>query len=414
MLGSPLDDGDDGPRRDRRRLSRADPGGRGAGARHLVRRLMRLAAGGPRAGLQGRADRRGGRRGPGRLRLVQDADDPRAARPACRSRPSTRRSASLVLAAMRRRPAARPAASRRSRGVRPAQQDLYELIGPGASRSSTPATCGAAWATTSPTPTSTSPTTGSAAGHPLNQSLYVGYKVMLAGLLMICQGGPDRDELVGRDAVPVPRRRRDRLLRGDRPRVQAARAGPRSGSCGRSPRGPCPPRIANRPKTMFRASLSEDLPRPATGPPGSTSSSAPSRSARPATSTPRASPAQRAAQTRIPRDHARAGSSRRGPDLRRLDPALAPHLSAAAASATCRPGPRRRSASETGPASTSGQRFRNLHTPPRRGDAMKEQRPGYFRSSGREMYYAGTEVAHILTRSVSEDSVGDLLADASG
>ena len=37
------------------------------------------------------------------------------------------------------------------------------------------------------------------------------------------QGRPDRDELVGRDAVPVPRRRRDRLLRGDRPGVQAAR-----------------------------------------------------------------------------------------------------------------------------------------------------------------------------------------------
>ena len=39
-----------------------------------------------------------------------------------------------------------------------------------------------------PTTTSTSPTTGSRRWHPLNQSLYVGYKVMLAGLLMIAKG----------------------------------------------------------------------------------------------------------------------------------------------------------------------------------------------------------------------------------
>ena len=60
--------------------------------------------------------------------------------------------------------------------------------------------------------------------HPLNQSLYVGYKVMLAGLLMISKG----DRIAMHSSVetryPVPRRRRDRLLRRDRPRVQAARA----------------------------------------------------------------------------------------------------------------------------------------------------------------------------------------------
>ena len=37
-------------------------------------------------------------------------------------------------------------------------------------------------------PISTSPTTTSSRWHPLNQSLYVGYKVMLAGLLMISKG----------------------------------------------------------------------------------------------------------------------------------------------------------------------------------------------------------------------------------
>ena len=68
-----------------------------------------------------------------------------------------------------------------------------------------------------------SPTTGSRRWHPLNQSLYVGYKVMLAGLLLHGQGRPGGHELVGRGALPAPRRRRDRLLRVDRAGVQAAR-----------------------------------------------------------------------------------------------------------------------------------------------------------------------------------------------
>ena len=40
--------------------------------------------------------------------------------------------------------------------------------------------------------------------HPLNQSLYVGYKVMLAGLLMISKGRPDHDAFIGRRSLSLP------------------------------------------------------------------------------------------------------------------------------------------------------------------------------------------------------------------
>jgi asparagine synthase (glutamine-hydrolysing) len=92
--------------------------------------------------------------------------------------------------------------------------------------------------------------------HPLNQSLYVGYKVMLAGLLLLGKG--DRvamnssvetryplldDDVIGFCASIAPeyklRGRTDKWLL----RQVAARTLPRQ--------------IANRPKTMFRASRSE-------------------------------------------------------------------------------------------------------------------------------------------------------------
>ena len=114
------------------------------------------------------------------------------------------------------------------------------------------------------------------------------------------QGRPDRDELVGRDALPVPRRRRDRLLRGDRPRVQAARhdrevapAPGRRADPAAADRQPAQDDVPRQPV--------EDLPRPEPARPGSTSSSAPSRSARPATSTPRPSPRSGRWQTDLPR-----------------------------------------------------------------------------------------------------------------
>ena len=135
---------------------------------------------------------------------------------------------------------------------------------------------------------------------PLNQSLYVGYKVMLAGLLLHRQGGPRGDELVGRGAVPAPGRRRDRVLRVDRAGVQAARvhrqvAAPPGGRAD-APAADRQPAQDDVPRQPFRG-----VPRPEPPAPGSISSSAASRSRRPASSTPTASLRERAAQVRYPR-----------------------------------------------------------------------------------------------------------------
>ena len=77
--GLAADDGDDGPGHDRGGLPRADPRRRGAGPRHVVRLPAAAGRGGPRPGVQGGPDGRGGRRGARRLRLVQGAEDPRTA-----------------------------------------------------------------------------------------------------------------------------------------------------------------------------------------------------------------------------------------------------------------------------------------------------------------------------------------------
>ena len=92
--------------------------------------------------------------------------------------------------------------------------------------------------------------------HPLNQSLYVGYKVMLAGLLMISKG--DRiamhssvetrypfldDDVIAFCAGLDPEYKLHRMTEKWILRRVAART--------------LPPQIANRPKTMFRASLSK-------------------------------------------------------------------------------------------------------------------------------------------------------------
>ena len=91
--------------------------------------------------------------------------------------------------------------------------------------------------------------------HPLNQSLYVGYKVMLAGLLMISKG--DRiamnasvesrypfldDDVISFCAGIAP----EYKLRGMTEKWILRQVAARS----------CPPQIANRPKTMFRAHMS--------------------------------------------------------------------------------------------------------------------------------------------------------------
>jgi asparagine synthase (glutamine-hydrolysing) len=91
--------------------------------------------------------------------------------------------------------------------------------------------------------------------HPLNQSLYVGYKVMLAGLLMICKGDriamnasvesryPFLDEdLVAFCAGIAP----EYKLNGLREKWLLRQVAKRI----------LPPQIADRPKTMFRAHMS--------------------------------------------------------------------------------------------------------------------------------------------------------------
>ena len=101
---------------------------------------------------------------------------------------------------------------------------MYELIGQVAADPLLRRRCGTGSATTAPTTTSTSPTTGSRRWHPLNQSLYVGYKVMLAGLLMISKG--DRIAMHSSVETRYPFLDDDVIdfCSGDRPRVQAARA----------------------------------------------------------------------------------------------------------------------------------------------------------------------------------------------
>ncbi|MEA2631010.1 MAG: hypothetical protein QOE66_1229 [Chloroflexota bacterium] len=149
---------------------------------------------------------------------------------------------------------ARRPAVRAVHGVRPAQQDLYELIGqvrPSLySRSMWDQLEGH-------DPYSDLSITNDriTRWHPLNQSLYVGYKVMLAGLLMIAKG--DRismnssvetrypfldDDVISFCSSIAP----EYKLRGMNEKWLLRQVAART----------LPPRIANRRKTMFRASLS--------------------------------------------------------------------------------------------------------------------------------------------------------------
>ena len=160
--------------------------------------------------------------------------------------------------------------------------------------------------------------------HPLNQSLYVGYKVMLAGLLMISKG--DRiamnasvetrypfldDDVIAFCAGIAP----EYKLRGHDREMDLAPGG-----------GANPARADRQPAQddVSRVHVG-DLSRPATarlGGPVAEPRVAPGHGLfRPGG---RGAPAGLADAN--PADHARAGRVRRGPDLRRLDPALASHL----------------------------------------------------------------------------------------
>jgi asparagine synthase (glutamine-hydrolysing) len=140
------------------------------------------------------------------------------------------------------------------RGVRPAQQDMYELI----SQSRPILYSDAMWRQLGDhDPYADLDITNNRIGrwHPLNQSLYVGYKVMLAGLLMISKG--DRiamhssvetrypfldDDVIAFCAGIDPEYKLHGFTEKWILRQVAARTLPKP--------------IANRPKTMFRSSLS--------------------------------------------------------------------------------------------------------------------------------------------------------------
>jgi asparagine synthase (glutamine-hydrolysing) len=139
-------------------------------------------------------------------------------------------------------------------GVRTAQQDMYELI----AQSRPTLYAGTMWDRLGDSdPYHDLSITNDRIGrwHPLNQSLYVGYKVMLAGLLMISKG--DRiamhssvetrypfldDDVIAFCAGIAP----EYKLRGMKEKWILRQVAAKT----------LPQRIANRPKTMFRASLS--------------------------------------------------------------------------------------------------------------------------------------------------------------
>jgi len=140
-------------------------------------------------------------------------------------------------------------------GVRPAQQDMYELI---SQARSTLYTDGMWDQLGDHDPYSDLSITNDRIGkwHPLNQSLYVGYKVMLAGLLMISKG--DRIAMHSSVETRYPFLDDDVIkfcseiapeykLRGRTEKWILRQVAART----------LPKQIANRPKTMFRSSLAK-------------------------------------------------------------------------------------------------------------------------------------------------------------
>lgn len=141
------------------------------------------------------------------------------------------------------------------RGVRPAQQDLYEflmqvrpvLFSPELRRE---------LADHDPFADLDLTNDRIARWHPLNRSLYVGYKVMLAGLLMLSKG----DRIAMHNSVET----RYPFLDDDVIRF-CSEIGPEYKLRGMTEKWilrqvaarTLPPQIANRPKTMFRASLAD-------------------------------------------------------------------------------------------------------------------------------------------------------------
>ncbi len=141
------------------------------------------------------------------------------------------------------------------KGIRPAQQDLYDLIG----QARPTLYSGGMWDRLGDhTPYADLDLTNDRMSRwdPLNQSLYAGYKMMLAGLLMVAKG----DRIAMHSSVEA----RYPFLDDDVIRF-CSQIAPEYKLKGRVEKWilrqvaarTLPPQIANRPKTMFRSSLAQ-------------------------------------------------------------------------------------------------------------------------------------------------------------
>ena len=90
--------------------------------------------------------------------------------------------------------------------------------------------------------------------HPFHRQMYLGARIMLPGHLLASQGRPGGDALVGRDALRVPRRGRDRVHGEAPPALEAARRVRRDKFVERKVAERwLPKEVAWRRKQMFRA-----------------------------------------------------------------------------------------------------------------------------------------------------------------
>ena len=141
-------------------------------------------------------------------------------------------------------------------GVRTAQQDMYELIGQARPILYTPAMWESLAGHDPYSDLNITAADRMKRWHPMNQSLYVGYKVMLAGLLMISKG--DRISMHSSVETRYP------FLDDDVIQF-CSQIAPEYKLNGRTEkwilrqvaRRTLPERIANRPKTMFRSNFSK-------------------------------------------------------------------------------------------------------------------------------------------------------------
>ena len=141
-------------------------------------------------------------------------------------------------------------------GVRTAQQDMYELIGQARPILYTPGMWEQLAGHDPYSDLSITAADKMKRWHPMNQSLYVGYKVMLAGLLMISKG--DRISMHSSVETRYPFLDDDVIkFCSDIAPEYKLRGRTEKWILRQVARRTLPERIANRPKTMFRSNFSK-------------------------------------------------------------------------------------------------------------------------------------------------------------